>query len=68
MVFPIGQPVYVVSRRRRLADYGVAIGLASALQSAGKEGAHAAVERAVLDTALVTWPDRIGQVETPSAR
>jgi hypothetical protein len=58
----------MVLRRRRLADYEVAIGLASALRSAAKEGMHAAVERVVLETALVARPDRIGQVEAHSAR
>jgi hypothetical protein len=58
VVFPGGQPVFLISRRRRLGDYVVAIGVAAALQAAGNAGAGAAIERVVREIALVKLPGR----------
>ena len=54
VAFAGGQPVFLVSRRRRQADCVVAIGLASALQAGGERGAGAAIARVVRETALVS--------------
>ena len=58
VVFPGGQPVFLISRRRRLADYVVAIGVAAALQAAATGGASAAIERVLREIALVRQPGR----------
>ena len=58
VVFPGGQPVFLISRRRRLVDYVVAIGVADALQAAATGGASAAIERVLREIALVRQPGR----------